>query len=74
LTKKALAKEQDERMEGRMLAVIADLYKCIGDLENLGAITKKRIDHIKRHPSDDAEKEIQRIQEEFDRYKKAGTN
>jgi hypothetical protein len=74
LAKKAFEKENDERMEGRMLSVIADLYKCTRDLEKLGAITKERIAHIKRYPSDDAEKEIQRIQEEFERYKKAGMN
>jgi hypothetical protein len=73
LTKKAIALDKDERLEGWMLAVKADLYKSTGDLKKLEAITKERIAYIKRHPSDDKEKEIQRIQEEFERYKKART-
>lgn len=71
LAKKAMALEKGDNMEGRMLAVTADLYKCTGDLKNLEAITKERIAHLRRYPSDDAEKEIQRIREEFERYKNA---
>ena len=71
LAKKAITLEKDEGMEGWMLAVKANLYKSIGDLKKLEAITKERIAHIKGHPSDDTDKEIQRIQEEFERYKKA---
>lgn len=57
-----------------MLAVKANLYLCVGDMKKFEAITKERVAHLKRHPADDADKEIQRIQEEFERYKKAGAN
>lgn len=67
LTKKAV--EKDGQLAGWMYEVKADLYKSSGDLKKLEAITKERIDYIKQHPSDDAEKEIQRIQDEFERYK-----
>lgn len=69
LAKKALELEKGEQMERWMLKVKANLYKSTGDLKKLEAITKERIAHIKRHPADDSEKEIQRIQEEFERYK-----
>ena len=69
LVKKAV--EKDAKLEGWMLAVRADLYKSTGDLKKLEAITKERIAYIKKNPSDDADKEIQRIQDEFDRYKNA---
>jgi hypothetical protein len=68
LTTKAI--EKDKQLEGWMLAVRADVYKSTRDLKKLEAITKERLAHIKSHPSEDAEKEIQRIQDEFDRYKK----
>ena len=71
LIKKAL--EKDQQLEGWMLAVKANLYKSTGDLKKLEAITKERIDRVKRHPSDNAGNEIQQIQEEFERYKKAST-
>jgi hypothetical protein len=72
LTKKAV--EKDKQLEGWMLEVKADLYKSTSDLRKLEAITKERIAHARRHPSDETENEILRIQEEFERYKKASTN
>lgn len=71
LIKKAIKLAKDDRMEGWMLNVEADLYKSTGNLKNFEAITKERIAYIKRHQSDDTEQEIQRIQQEFERYKKA---
>lgn len=73
LTKKAIALEKDEPLEGWMLAVQANLYKSTGDLKKLEAITKERIAYIKRHHPDDAAKDIQWIEEEFQRYKKVGS-
>ena len=69
LTKKAI--EKDKQLEGWMLGVKADLYKSTNDLKKFEAITNERIAHIKRHPSEDSEKEIKWIQDEFDRYKNA---
>jgi len=71
LTKKAIALAKDDQMEGWMLEVKANLYQSTGNLKKLEAITKERIAHIKRHPSDDTDKEVQRIEEEFERYQKA---
>ncbi len=71
LIKKAVALVTDERMEEWMLTVKADLYKSTGNLKDFEAVTKERIAHIKRHQSDDTEQEIQRIQQEFERYQKA---
>jgi len=74
LTKKAIALQKDEQMEGWMLEVKANLYQSTGNLKKLEAITKERIANLKRHPSDDTDKEVQRIEEEFERYKKALAN
>jgi hypothetical protein len=73
LAKKAMALAKDEGMEGWMLSVKADLYKSTGNLKHFEAITKERIAYIKRRPSDDSEQEINRIQGEFERYKKASS-
>ncbi len=69
LTKKAI--EKDAQLEGWMLGVKADLYKSTNDLKKLETTTKERIARIKQHPSEDSDKEIKWIQDEFDRYKNA---
>jgi len=71
LTRKAV--EKDKGIEGWMLSVQANLYKSTGDMKKFEAITKERIAHLKRSASEDGALEMQRIQEEFDRYKKVAS-
>jgi hypothetical protein len=74
LAEKAVTLEKEKDMEGWMLAMKATLYQSNGDLKKYEAITKERIARMRQNPADDTAREIKRIQEEFERYKKAMAN